>query len=662
MTNLTPEPPEQNSESTPVLVVDDLYENRYLLEVILKSKGYPVESAKNGKEALDYLQNHPVRLIISDIFMPQMDGYQLCREVKKDENLKKIPFVFYTATYTGEEDQAFGLDLGAERYILKLEEKDAFLAEIEEVLAESPAITPSEPALSPEEEEEYLKEYSERVFHKLEEKIRELEKKNQDYEVSEQSLRENRQKYQDLVENINEVIFTLDVDGKFTYVSPVAETLEGGFGYTCEELIGHTFTEILHPEDLAEVVEKFKSSLAGTPRSSEFRVFSKSGEIRWIQESGRRILKNSNVIGFQGLFSDVTERKNFEIALRKKEQEFRAITENSDDAILICDSDLKIERFNSRFAACVQINPASLPGMDISDIFTGEVYEQCKSLSLEVLQTNVPSEREIFIPLPAESRWYRVRFAPLVLDGAPEKLFFYATDIHDITILKQALEVTNKKLNMLTSVIRHDILNYLMVIMTGADMIEMQYEGNAELLKELKYINDGTDAIERLLTFSREYQSLGVKKPRWYLVAELIEEVRKDPGFAETVIDVQVDGCKIFADPLFYRVIFNLFENAVRHGESITTITVQFSTENATGLLIVRDDGTGISEEEKELIFNNKYGKHSGFGLYFAREILDITGISIVETGTFGEGAVFEMRIPEGSWQMDGGSVSDGPV
>ena len=470
---------------------------------------------------------------------------------------------------------------------------------------------------------------------------------------AEKALRENRKKYKDLVENLNEVIFTLDMEGKFTYLSPVVETLKGGFGYTVEDLKGKNFTEILHPDDVPEVMAKYRATLAGNPKTSEFRVIAKSGDIRWIQESGQPIKQDGRVVGLQGLFTDVTEKKNIEEELRKIELESRAVAEISDNAIFILDSDLKIERFNSKFAECMQIDPESPPGRDLSDLLTGDCYEHCRSLSLEVMQTNAPSEREVLVTLPEESRWFRIRIAPLTIDGTSDRFLVYATDIHEITLLKLALEETNKKLNMLTGVLRHDILNYLMVIMTGAEMIEIQTEHTPELSKNLHFIEEGTDAIERLLIFSREYQSLGIKEPRWYRVDKVIEEVMKDRMFAGVTIDLKMDGYSIFIDPLFYRVIYNLFENAIRHGESVTTITVRFSTENATGILTVRDDGVGICEEEKGKIFDEKYGKHTGFGLFFVREILDITGITIAETGTYGEGAVFEMRIPEGRWRKD---------
>ena len=96
-----------------ILIVDDKEENRYLLRALLQGHGYEVAVAAHGAEALDAARKQPPGLIISDVLMPVMDGFALCREWKKDARLARIPFVFYTATYTDERDRLFGLSLGS---------------------------------------------------------------------------------------------------------------------------------------------------------------------------------------------------------------------------------------------------------------------------------------------------------------------------------------------------------------------------------------------------------------------------------------------------------------------------------------------------------------------------------------------------------------------
>ncbi len=90
-----------------ILIVDDVAENRYILEKLLEGHQMSVVSAQNGQAALDKAYVDPPDLIISDILMPVMDGYTLCKIWKSDDRLKHIPFIFYTATYTDPKDEAF---------------------------------------------------------------------------------------------------------------------------------------------------------------------------------------------------------------------------------------------------------------------------------------------------------------------------------------------------------------------------------------------------------------------------------------------------------------------------------------------------------------------------------------------------------------------------
>jgi CheY-like chemotaxis protein len=169
-----------------IMVVDANEENRNFLHLLLQVKGYEVITAANGAEALDTARQNPPDMIVSDIFMPVMDGFVLCHEWKKDELLKRIPFVFYSATYTDGRDREFALSLGAERFIAKPVELDTFLAVIRDVFLQAenqPAAPTPLPVEAPEKEESaYLKKYNEVLIHKLETKMQQLEQTNRELE------------------------------------------------------------------------------------------------------------------------------------------------------------------------------------------------------------------------------------------------------------------------------------------------------------------------------------------------------------------------------------------------------------------------------------------------------------------------------------------------
>ena len=170
-----------------ILIVDDIFENLYILRVILERANFIVVEAKDGKDALEKLHKNSVDLIISDILMPVMDGYMFCQACKKDELFKNIPFVFYTSTYTEKSDEDFALKLGAAHFLIKPTDSDQILQLIQNLLTlvKSP-VKPKENAQFTEKE--VLKLYSKRLISKLEQKNLDLEKEIFEREKIEQKL------------------------------------------------------------------------------------------------------------------------------------------------------------------------------------------------------------------------------------------------------------------------------------------------------------------------------------------------------------------------------------------------------------------------------------------------------------------------------------------
>lgn len=169
-----------------ILIVDDIPENLYFLEVLLKGNGFEVASALNGKEALLLARKAAPDLIVSDILMPEMDGYTLCREWRSDERLKSIPFIFYTATFTEKKDEELALSLGADRFLIKPMEPESLMAVISEVLAGSTVSS----SMSLPDDAGMLKEYSEALFRKLEKKMADLEQSVVEQKKLEEQLRQ----------------------------------------------------------------------------------------------------------------------------------------------------------------------------------------------------------------------------------------------------------------------------------------------------------------------------------------------------------------------------------------------------------------------------------------------------------------------------------------
>jgi len=158
-----------------ILIVDDNMENIDMMSILLESQNYKCQSAKNGQEALQKLHSNKFDLIISDILMPVMDGFQFCSECKKNDNLKNICFIFYTATYIDAKDEELALSLGANKFIRKPQEPEVFLSLINEIIEKSKNEKNKNVDDTLYNEKEVLKLYSERLVKKLEKKNFDLE-------------------------------------------------------------------------------------------------------------------------------------------------------------------------------------------------------------------------------------------------------------------------------------------------------------------------------------------------------------------------------------------------------------------------------------------------------------------------------------------------------
>lgn len=175
-----------------ILVVDDNAESIYLLRVLLEGQGMEVIAAQNGREALDRAHTLKPDLIITDILMPVMDGFELCRSVRKNEFLRDVPLIFYTATYMGSDDEDFARKIGADAFVVKPAEPEKLIAVVAEVMNRgAPRLAAPEETTA--ENADAFKLYNERLIKKLEMRMAELEaetKMRQDAEARFRSLYE----------------------------------------------------------------------------------------------------------------------------------------------------------------------------------------------------------------------------------------------------------------------------------------------------------------------------------------------------------------------------------------------------------------------------------------------------------------------------------------
>jgi PAS domain S-box-containing protein len=226
-----------------------------------------------------------------------------------------------------------------------------------------------------------------------------------------------------------------------------------------------------------------------------------------------------------------------------------------------------------------------------------------------------------------------------------------ARDITDRKRAERALLQANKKLNLLNSVTFNDFQNALFAI-----------KGYLTLQKGIPhdpgmdgYLAREEEILKRFslsLDFAKNYQDLGIKPPRWYNVHQTFLVAMSRLDFSRISRTIRLDDLEIYADPLLEQVFFILAENIIAHGKNATHLTISYTETAGHLLLVFEDNGAGIPPDKKEKIFQRGIGSQNSVGLFFAREILDITGITIRETGAFGSGARFEITVPVGMFRF----------
>jgi PAS domain S-box-containing protein len=366
-----------------ILIVDDNSTNLYVLKSLLESEGMETITAKNGKEALAKARSHPPDLIVSDILMPVMDGYTLCRHWKSDDQLKHIPFIFYTATYTEAKDEKFALSLGADLFIVKPQEPEVLINMLSKFLSAQYVVKPAQ--LKPlGEEMEFFRQYNEILFSKLEKKMLDLETANQQLKMLEE-------RYRLSFENTSDVIFIVDENLNILSMSQSAEKI---LGYKPEEFIGKLVTDMKHiftPASFEQAISDAMLIFKGETISAKIYEFmAKDGTIKIGEVSGSPIMRNGQVTGFVSIARDITDRRRMEDELRNSAQKYRTILEDMNDMYYELDIKGNMTFFNKALLSLTARSPEELQGMNFRDYMSSEGSEDALKIFGEIYKTGKP--------------------------------------------------------------------------------------------------------------------------------------------------------------------------------------------------------------------------------------------------------------------------------
>ncbi|MEN6611708.1 MAG: PAS domain S-box protein [Methanoregulaceae archaeon] len=517
-----------------------------------------------------------------------------------------------------------------------------------------------------------------------EELLRKNEELNEMYEeltVTEEELRQN---YDELITNqqvlekterrnttllgaIPDMMFIVSADGSYQDIH-IPE--DGDFYPYTRDLVGKHIRDTGFEKEVTQAILHRLDLAVRTKQLQQFEYAVKLSDRERIYEARLMALNEKEALA---IVHDISRRVSTETTLRENERKLNAIVQGSPIPLFVIDKDHRVIQWNRMLEEFTGIKSHEVIGT--SGHLTAFYPEKRPCLADLLLNESPQTIQELYSGKYRKSQFFEdayeaVDFFPSLpgKDGEGRWLYFSAAPIRDpegniigavetledITEARQTEEARKqalKKLNLLSRITRHDILNQLTVLSGYLAISKMQSE-NPKILDYIRKEEVAAETIQRQIAFTRDYQNIGIHSPRWENLSHIINWVKSTLKPENAEIAITFENVEIYADPLLEKVFYNLIENALRHGETLTRITFS-ARETENGLtLLCEDDGTGIPASEKENIFNRKFFKNTGFGLFLSREILQITGLTIRETGEPGKGARFEIEVPKGAYRI----------
>ncbi|MFA4848265.1 MAG: response regulator [Methanoregula sp.] len=366
----------------------------------------------------------------------------------------------------------------------------------------------------------------------------------------------------------------------------------------------------------------------------------------YIQKGGE---PKSQFVELAHKIQTAVDRRRTEEALAESEERFRGITERISDLIIVVDpqgystfvspSITAILGFSPELYLKKRVDSISIPIEDTEKL--EQAFERLNSGSL--------AEHLDFRMKKSDGSYavFDGRALPVFKEGVYAGIQLVARDITDRKHAEEALQQANRKLHLLSGITRHDIKNQLMVLLEYLELLQKKVPDPA-LEEYFTRLIHTSERIATMIQMTKTYENIGVNAPVWQDTRMLFDTTVKDIPVGKIIcINDIPDGIEIFADPLIVKVCYNLIDNAVRYGKKITNIRFSVMKRNDDTVFICEDDGVGVPVDVKEKIFDRGFGKNTGLGLALSREILDITGIKLHETGEPGKGARFEMTVPK---------------
>lgn len=645
-----------------ILIVEDDEDSRVYLEQALAAQDYEIVSAGNGVQALEYCRSNRPDLIISDIMMPEMDGYELCRQIKIDESLKDILFIFYTATYIDERDIDFGLSLGALHYLIKPMEIMEFLAVVKSVVQKIETETFAENRIFKDSPDIYAK-YSEVLNRKLTKKMRELEQERI-------ALRESENKYKDIIDYSPLGIYKSTIGGEIIFANQQFAQI---LGYeSTEELLKKNITDIyVDLSDRSKLIELIEEGIE--QKSFEIKWKRKDGKPIWIMNNVRIINDEfGNIRYFEGFVIDIDLRKKHEFEVQKL---LKAVEQNP-VSIVITDEKGNIEYVNQMFTKVTGYTFDEVTGQNPrilkSGIHSEDFYQKLWSTILSGNNWNGEIQNK---KKNGELYWEHVLISPIVTKkgqiinfvGVKEDITEKKLLIKNLIEAKEKAEESDRLKTAFLANISHEIRTPMNGILGFAGLLKEKRLSREE---QENFVNIIEKSGERMLNTINDLIDISKIESKLVITNRSVININKQINYLYTFFKPETDrkGLQfnhfkalpdekaiIYTDEeKLNSVLTNLVKNAIKYTDK-GKIEFGYQLSNNSLLFYVKDTGIGVVKNKQEAIFERfvqadisttKPYEGSGLGLSIAKAYIEMLKGKIWVESEEGNGSHFFFTIP----------------
>ncbi len=495
-------------------------------------------------------------------------------------------------------------------------------------------------------------------------------------------LRASEEKFRGFVEQINEVLYSIDTEGVITYVSPAVES---SGGYQRSELVGRQFLDFVHPDDRTIVFERYSRALVRNRGPSEYRVLSKSGEVRWARSDSYLIREHGQVVGLRAVLMDITGRKQAELALEQRELRWRSLIEHSSDGIVLLDCDDVIQYASPGALKVLGLQAEEMIGRRGIDFIHPDDVKLRTEAKASLAAMPGASLMVTMRLRHRDGSWRWVEAVGTDLRDDPS-VGAIIINYHDVTDSRRAAEgidaanrdlerrvaertaelaATNTELESFSYSVSHDLRSPLRIIDAWSQILLEEHRDNLrgdgpEMLAQIRRsVHRMGRLIDDLLNLSRvsranmRHELVDMGALASSVVADLI---RLEP---ERAVEFVIDGDIVaVGDSGLLRVVLeNLIGNAWKFTGKNEQTCIEFGrkaseTPGTAPIFFVRDNGVGFDMRFVARLFGPFQRLHgvtefpgTGVGLATVQRIVARHGGRVWAEAELGEGATFNFTL-----------------